>query len=115
VKLTNFPRRMLRSINLTWSDAASGNQAVGREVVVLRVNRPQVAVAKRQADRLGVKVGSTITFAAQDKQIIATVAALTEADGQHALLPRGVRPIRNPCSPACRSSGTAASTSIPQR
>jgi putative ABC transport system permease protein len=29
-------------------------------------------------------VGSTITFAAQDKQIVATVATLTTADGQHA-------------------------------
>ena len=40
--------------------------------------------AQQQAERLGVKVGSTITFAAQDAQINATVVALTKADGQHA-------------------------------
>jgi putative ABC transport system permease protein len=43
-----------------------------------------VAINERQADRLGVKVGSRVTFAAQDTQIVATVAALIKADGQHA-------------------------------
>ncbi len=42
-----------------------------------------MAVGQRTAERLGVKVGSKITFAAQDSQIVATVAALTKADGQH--------------------------------
>ena len=43
-----------------------------------------VAVNQRDAERLGVKVGSHITFAAQDSQFTATVVALTKADGQHA-------------------------------
>ncbi|NYF80979.1 ABC transporter permease [Granulicella arctica] len=85
LKLKNFPKRMLQSINLTWSDAlqpgtttTSGRWwAVGEQGAV-------VAVAERQAGRLGVKVGSQITFAAQDKQFTATVVALTKADGQHA-------------------------------
>jgi putative ABC transport system permease protein len=45
---------------------------------------PQVAISQQQAERLGVKLGSTITFAAQDAQINAKVVALTKADGQHA-------------------------------
>jgi putative ABC transport system permease protein len=45
---------------------------------------PVVAIEQRVAQRLGVHVGSHITFAAQDKQFIATVGALTKADGQHA-------------------------------
>ena len=33
-KLKNFPKRMLRSISLTWSDeCAAGNEGGGREVV----------------------------------------------------------------------------------
>jgi putative ABC transport system permease protein len=43
-----------------------------------------VAIEQRVAQRLGVHAGSHITFAAQDTQIVATVAALTKADGQHA-------------------------------
>jgi putative ABC transport system permease protein len=35
------------------------------------------------ATRLGVHVGSSITFVAQDKPIAATVAAITRANGQH--------------------------------
>ena len=42
-----------------------------------------VAIEHRLAERLGVHVGSHITFAAQDTQIVATVVALTKADGQH--------------------------------
>ena len=47
-------------------------------------SNPLVAVTQRQAERLGLKVGSTITFMAQDKRFDATVAALTLSDGQHA-------------------------------
>ena len=85
VKLKNFPRRMLQSISLTWSATPPpGTKTVAGKWWAEDSSAPQVVVAKRQADRLGVKVGSTITFAAQDKQIVATVAALIEADGQHA-------------------------------
>ncbi len=85
VKLKNFPRRMLQSISLTWSATPPpGTKTVAGAWWSPDATTPQVAVAQRQAERLGVKVGSTITFAAQDKQIVATVAALIAADGQHA-------------------------------
>jgi len=85
VKLKNFPRRMLQSITLTWSATPPpGTKTVAGKWWDAESSAPQVAIAKRQADRLGLKVGSTVTFAAQDKQIVATVAALITADGQHA-------------------------------
>ena len=84
-KLKNFPRRMLRSINLTWADAAPpGTRVVVGSWWRAGEAKPVVAIAQQQADRLGVKVGSTILFAAQDSQIRATVVALTRSDGQHA-------------------------------
>jgi putative ABC transport system permease protein len=84
-KLKNFPRRMLRSITLTWSEAQPpGSKTVSGAWWPLGETRPVVAIAQQQADRLGVHVGSTITFAAQDKEIEATVVALTKSDGQHA-------------------------------
>jgi putative ABC transport system permease protein len=42
-----------------------------------------VAIGQRQAERLNVHPGSKVTFAAQDEEIVATVVALTKADGQH--------------------------------
>jgi putative ABC transport system permease protein len=84
-KLKNFPKRMLRSINLTWSNTAPpGTKTVEGNWWATDERRPVVAVEQRQAERLGVHVGSHITFAAQDTQFIATVAALTKSDGQHA-------------------------------
>ncbi|GGA55892.1 glycosyl transferase family 1 [Edaphobacter acidisoli] len=85
LKLRNLPQRMLRSISLTWSDAPPpGTKAVEGKWWSPHEKHPLVAIDQRQAERLGVKVGSHITFAAEDSTIVATVAALTKADGQHA-------------------------------
>jgi len=84
-KLKNFPRRMLRSISLTWSaNAPPGTKVVEGKWWTAGEKGPVVAVEQRVSQRLGVHVGSHITFAAQDTQIVATVVALTKADGQHA-------------------------------
>src|SRR5271154_4599748 len=84
-KLKNFPRRMLRSISLTWSAAPPpGTKVVEGKWWAADEKAPVVAIEQRQAQRLGVHVGSHITFAAQDTQLVATVVALTKADGQHA-------------------------------
>jgi len=84
-KLKNFPKRMLRSISLTWSATSPpGTKTVEGNWWPADEKRPVVAIEKRQADRLGVHVGSHITFAAQDTQFVATVVALTKSDGQHA-------------------------------
>jgi len=84
-KLKNFPRRMLRSISLTWSASAPpGTKVVEGKWWAAEEKGPVVAIEQRVAQRLGVHVGSHITFAAQDTQFVATVVALTKADGQHA-------------------------------
>jgi putative ABC transport system permease protein len=84
-KLKNFPKRMLQSISLTWSGAPPpGTKVVEGNWWASDEKHPVVAIEQRVADRLNVKVGSHITFAAQDSRIIATVVALTKADGQHA-------------------------------
>jgi putative ABC transport system permease protein len=84
-KLKNFPRRMLQSINLTWSGAPPpGTKIVDGSWWAADEKHPVVAMDQRPAARLGVKVGSHITFAAQDSQFVATIVAITKADGQHA-------------------------------
>jgi putative ABC transport system permease protein len=83
-KLKNFPRRMLQSISLTsFTAAPPGTSVVEGTWWKADEIHPVVAIGKRQAERLGVHIGSRVTFAAQDAQIVATVVALTKADGQH--------------------------------
>ncbi|HWZ53052.1 MAG TPA: FtsX-like permease family protein [Granulicella sp.] len=85
LKLKNFPRRMLQSVSLSWSGAPPvGTKVVSGSWWAADEATPEVAVAERAAERLGVKIGSTIVFAAQDTQFAAKVVALTRADGQHA-------------------------------
>ena len=89
-KVHNLPRRMLQSMNLTWSDnlppgvtPAEGNWWTPAQAAAAG-KHPLVAVNQPQAQRLGVHIGSTLTFAAEDTQFTATVAAITRSDGQHA-------------------------------
>ncbi len=89
-KLKNFPKRMLQSISLTWADAPPpGTTAVqgkwwSATQAADGAKHPLVAINQPQAERLGVHLGSTITFAAQDTRFTATVAAITKTNGQHA-------------------------------
>ena len=87
LKLHNMPRRILRSLSLTWSDdAPPGTRIVDGAWWDANDTKPEVAVSWCQgmADRLGLHAGSTITFTDQDKQIPATVAVLIRSNGQHA-------------------------------
>ena len=90
IKLKNFPHRMLQSVQLTYhEDIPPGATVVAGKwwtpaQAAAADQQPVVAISERIASRLGLKVGSTITFSAQDRQFVATVAALTKADGQHA-------------------------------
>jgi putative ABC transport system permease protein len=77
-------RRMPRSVNLTWSEAVPvGTKVVSGEWWKAGERGPKLAISQQEAQWLGVKLGSTIVFAAGDQQIPATVVALTKDDGQH--------------------------------
>jgi putative ABC transport system permease protein len=86
IKTRNFPHRMLQSIQLTWANEVQpGTTVVGGkwwtpQQAAQAAAHPVVAVARYQAQRLG----STISFAAQDRHFDAKVVALIQADGQHA-------------------------------
>lgn len=90
IKTRNFPHRMLQSIQLTWANEVQpGTTVVGGkwwtpQQAAQAAAHPVVAVARYQAQRLGLKIGSTISFAAQDRHFDAKVVALIQADGQHA-------------------------------
>jgi putative ABC transport system permease protein len=85
LKLKNFPRRSLRSVNLTWNDTMPpGTRIVEGTWWQPSETKPEVAISQGMATRLNVHLGSAITFVAQDKPIAATVAAITRSNGQHA-------------------------------
>ena len=90
IKTKNFPHRMLQSIQLTWANGIppGANVTDGKWWSAAEAAdgqaHPVVAVARHQAQRLGLRIGSTISFAAQDKHFDARVVAFIQADGQHA-------------------------------
>jgi putative ABC transport system permease protein len=85
LNLKNFPKRMLQSISLTWSDTLPpGTTILKGSWWPDGEQRAQVAIGAHQSDRLRAPLGSTITFAAGDHQFTATVTAIIKSDGQHA-------------------------------
>ena len=82
-----------QTLNLTWSPVEDGPPP-GDKVVQGKwwteqagkdsASHPLVAIERERAGRLKVKPGDTITLAAQDESIVATVAAVYEADSRHA-------------------------------
>jgi len=92
LKLQHMPRRMLQSLNLTWpptDEPPPGDKVIRGEwwtaaQAAASAKHPLVAVERLEADRLGISPGQQITFAAQDAEFTATVAAVYEPDSLHA-------------------------------
>jgi putative ABC transport system permease protein len=85
LKLENFPKRMLQSVQLTWSDSLpTGSRVSTGAWWQPDVTTPQVAVDSGAAGRLHIQTGSTITFSVEGQEFTATVAALVKSNGQHA-------------------------------
>jgi putative ABC transport system permease protein len=91
--LRRMPPRALSSLQLTWPSTpdtpppgdkvVSGRWWTAQESAASAAH-PLVAIERHTADRLNVHAGDRLTFAPQDQEITATVAALYEADSQHA-------------------------------
>ncbi len=92
LQLKHMPRRGVMSVQLTWpptTDAAPpGDKVVSGKwwnaQQAADPSHPLVSIERHEADRLNVHVGDRITFTPQDEPITAAVAALYEADSQHA-------------------------------
>jgi putative ABC transport system permease protein len=88
LKLQNFPKRMLQSISLTWTeDLPPGTKIVRGKFWQPGDQRAQVAIGQRMAQRLNVDIGSHIVFASPgdpDHPVNAEVSSIIKSDGQHA-------------------------------
>jgi putative ABC transport system permease protein len=79
----HFPRHLLQSTLLTWSDQVpAGAKVVSGKWWDSSAHR-QVAVDDELAKRLHLKLGSSVSFAVNDQTIPTTVAAFFRNDGQH--------------------------------
>ena len=78
-----FPRHLLQSTTLTWSDTAPAGAKVTQGSWWKQGARQQVAVEEDIGKRLHLHVGSKIAFSVNDQPIEVQVAAFFRNDGQH--------------------------------
>jgi putative ABC transport system permease protein len=91
-QVKHMSRRAANTIQLTWPTDAAAPPA-GDKIVAGKwwtaqqaadAAHPVIAIAHDAAERLNVHVGDHLTLMPQDEAVKATVAALYEADSQHA-------------------------------
>ena len=91
-QVRHISRRSAYSFQMTWPpDAAApppGDKVVYGKWWTAKqaadASHPVIAIARSTADRLNVHIGDRVTFTPQDEPLTATVAALFDADSQHA-------------------------------
>ena len=93
LKLEHFPKRFLRSLNLSWPPDPD-KPPPGDRVVdgawwtaadsAAAAARPVIAVDRGFAKGLNLHVGQSLTFVSVDKPFTAKVVAIFEPDSQHA-------------------------------
>lgn len=79
----HFPRHLLQSVLLTWSDKLPPGAKITEGHWWGNDARGQVAVEADLAKRLRVKLGSTLAFSVNDNTVPVKVAALFHNDGEH--------------------------------
>lgn len=93
LKAEHMPKRFLRSLNLSWppdvDKAPPGDRVVSgawwtAQQSAAAAEHPVVAVDRGFAKNLNLKIGQTMTFAAEDNTFTAKVVAIFEPDSQHA-------------------------------
>ncbi len=83
LKVKNYPKRLLRSVSLTWADSRRWERrwikgSGGRRA------RAGLAVVDHVAARLHLHVGSQIVFEVSDHTIRTNISAIYKVDGEHA-------------------------------
>jgi len=84
LNLKNYPRRMLSSVPVTWSDAIPEGVKVLQGKWWQKSDADGLAVVDRVARRLNLHPGSEVDFAAGEKQIRTHVAVIYKPEGEHA-------------------------------
>jgi putative ABC transport system permease protein len=83
LKVNNYPKRLLQSVSLTWSDELPAGAKMVSGHWWAAGDSTGLAVVDHVADRLHLHVGSEINFESDDQLIKSTVAAIYKSDGEH--------------------------------
>ncbi len=83
LKVNNYPKRLLQSVSLTWSDELPAGAKMVSGHWWAAGDSTGLAVVDHVADRLHLHVGSEVNFEMDDQIIKTTVAAIYKNDGEH--------------------------------
>jgi putative ABC transport system permease protein len=84
LKFQNYPRRMLRSAAISWSEAIPKGTKISQGQWWKKPDEPGLAVVDRVARRLNLHVGSKVDFSVDDRTVSTVVTAIYKVDGEHA-------------------------------
>jgi putative ABC transport system permease protein len=84
LKVKNYPKRLLRSVSLTWADGVPEGTKVVQGKWFSASDDSGLAVVDHVAQRLNLHVGSQIVFEVSDRTISTQVGAIYRIDGEHA-------------------------------
>jgi putative ABC transport system permease protein len=83
MNVQNYPKHLLRTVSLTWAGEMPSGLKLTKGKWWTNPDVSEFAVLDRMAARLGLHIGSTVTFLSDGREISAKVAAIYGVDGQH--------------------------------
>ena len=83
LKDKHFPRRMLENAELSWADALPAGDKLTQGKWWTKTDAQEMAIGEGTANRLGLKVGSSVALAVADRTLNLKVAAIYKPDGEH--------------------------------
>jgi putative ABC transport system permease protein len=83
LRLKNYPKRLLQSVPLTWSNVLPVGSTMAQGTWWDKDDGQSLAVSERIAQRLQLHLGSRIVFASNGRTIQANVVAVIRHNGQH--------------------------------
>ncbi|HTV81478.1 MAG TPA: FtsX-like permease family protein [Acidobacteriaceae bacterium] len=85
LKLKNYPKRLLRSADLSWSGTVpAGTKVAEGKWWTSGSQEADLAVVDGVAERLHLKIGTPLTFVDGQRSITVKVAAIYKVTGEHA-------------------------------
>jgi putative ABC transport system permease protein len=83
LKLKNYPKRLLQTVSLTWSQALPEGSTLAQGTWWDKDDGQSLVITEHIAERLHLRLGSHIVFTSNGRTIQATVTAIIRHNGQH--------------------------------
>jgi putative ABC transport system permease protein len=83
LKLKNYPKRLLQTVSLTWSQALPAGSNLAQGTWWDKDDGQSLVITEHIAERLHLRLGSHIVFTSNGRTIQATVTAIIRHNGQH--------------------------------